>query len=201
MSMLEWDIALSPRLRSRNDGVNRKDHYESSSQALYLSTLLKLHHWIFPCGAGSRSAATMLALRETGRIEGSNLDPRHLALAWFRLIYENRTATPFEWLNPTSARWAGAHHIRYVGLQVQRLPARAAFLGVFAILLELTTRQLNDEGVLRLNGFEAIPSLVPLVYLPFCSNSALSHARSDGFVVFPTIAGLDISRMWPGAVL
>lgn len=201
LSMLEWNLALSPRLRSRNDGVNRNDHYESSSNALYLSTLLKLHHWIFPRGAGSKNAAAMLALRENGRIEGIDLDPKHLALAWFRLIYENRTATPFEWLDPTRAKWAGAHRIRHVGLQVQRLPARAVFLGVYAILLELTTRQLDVEGVLRLNGIDTIPSLVPLVYLPFCSNSAFSHARSEGFVVFPTVAGLDISAFWPGAIL
>ncbi|WP_042304890.1 hypothetical protein [Paraburkholderia terrae] len=140
----------------------------------------------------------MLSLRDKGEIEADPDEAREIAFAWFRLLYEDRMATAFEWLNPTKARLSQSQPMRHVGLRLQRLAARATYLAVYAVLLEMTRRQLGTEGFLRPSGTATIPSIIPLVYLPYHLESTAFHERSDGFVVFPAIPELDLSELWPG---
>lgn len=142
----------------------------------------------------------MLTLRDRGQIAGDVCEAPEIALAWFRLLYEDRAATAFEWLNPAKARLALSLPMRHVGVCLQRLPARATYLAVYGILLEMTRRQLESEGVSIPSGILTIPSIVPLAYLPYHLESTVFHDRSEGFVIFPTIHGLDLSMVWPGAV-
>ena len=161
---------------------------------------MKLHDWIFPDGARARSAAAMLALRDKGEIKAEPEEAPEIALAWFRLLFEDRTATAFEWLNPARAQCTRWQPIRYVGVRLQRLPARAIYLGLYAVLLEMTMRQVRSTGVLRPDGVMTIPSIVPLVYLPHHLESTVIHQYSEGFVIFPTIPDLRLSALWPGTV-
>ncbi|ANB72754.1 hypothetical protein AYM40_10560 [Paraburkholderia phytofirmans OLGA172] len=139
----------------------------------------------------------MLALREKGCIDKNGREPGQLALAWFRLLFEDASATPFEWINTRRAVWSGRLRARHVGAHVQRLPARAILLGAFAVMLEITKRQLASDETFHLNGLRpTIPSLVPLVYQPWYG-PALVDDRSRGLVMFPSIPDLDLKALWP----
>ncbi|MFL9910462.1 TniQ family protein [Paraburkholderia sp. RL17-337-BIB-A] len=197
ITLLQWNIRLTSSRWRDTDSSRGRLPYSSVGQALYASMLSRLCAWAFPDGAGARCAGDMLALREKGFIDGTNREANQLALAWFRLLFEDASSTPFEWINTRRATWSGRLRARHIGAHVQRLPARAILLGVFAVMLEITKRQQASGEAFHLDGLRpTIPSLVPLVYQPGYPSPA-GDERSQGLVMFPSIHNLNLDTVWP----
>jgi hypothetical protein len=199
LTMLSWQQDLPPQ----KDGVYARDHRrppaQSSHQSVYSSTVLRLHRWAFDGPNGGLAASDMRALVEKGLIDVSGRDPRQITLAWFRLVHEHVPPTPFGWVNPRKSRWKGGFPCRYVGPYLQKLPLRAFLLGVFAVLYTIVVDKLSREDAFDLRGLQSnVATLVPLVYLPSCGLDVVNGQSSDGFVLFPTVPGLDLASFWPG---
>ena len=199
LSMLAWrhDLPVpKDRIYARD---NRRPTAPRSHQAVYSSTVLRLHKWAFEGTTGRQAASDLRSLVEKGGLNVSGRDARQIALAWFRLAHEHVPQTSFGWVNPRQSRWKGGFPCRYVGPYLQKLPLRAFLIGVFAVLHAMVLERLLREDAFDLRGLQSnVATLVPLVYLPSCGLDVVNGQSSDGFVLFPTVPGLDLASFWRG---
>ncbi|MEI5996279.1 TniQ family protein [Paraburkholderia bengalensis] len=198
VTALHWKIQMTSSQYPVDAPRGRNSNLQHHFPAVYVATLRKLHSWVFDGMNGAQAARDMRSIMETGYLSVEGRTARQIALALFRACFELCPSTVFGWTNPAEARVKSSFLVRSQDQWLQRLPLRALLLGSFAILFHSVLRQMQQHDRVSLLGHgTGVQIGVPLVHLPSDSLRVASSEICEGFVLFPTIPGLDLHSIWP----